>query len=193
VIAVDSELNTYVASAYSLPNGNEAGENMVVVKYDPSGNELWSTPCSKEAMGASVTPRDLKVDMAGNVFALATASYASHAFQQSGLFVFGPTGRLLWSDRSDKLEAVSVEPCGDGSAAYWGSYDGGGPLDLPDRFQMVWLDARGDRRATHELNAVPGHYVRANVLHQDSFRNLICAGQTWSGKHLSIALYKYSP
>jgi hypothetical protein len=80
---------TYSAAASSGPDSN-----VIVLKYDTNGNELWS----KTAPGPNVTntPLGIQLDSNDNPYVLVNSATASHT-QQGVIVKFDPSGDVLAS------------------------------------------------------------------------------------------------
>jgi hypothetical protein len=74
-MVLDSEGNTYLTGSYSLGSGPNAYQEMLTVKYDPSGSILWKAwlgDAAHPARGVEIT-----VDSAGNIYTLGSMQTAN--------------------------------------------------------------------------------------------------------------------
>jgi uncharacterized delta-60 repeat protein len=100
-VVLDSDGNAYVTGPSLLDASHNFKEDVVTVKYDPAGNEVWVREFDETADSThgSDVPNWLTLDPSGN---LIIAGY-SYLFPEGNRFLilkYDPAGNLLWRARS---------------------------------------------------------------------------------------------
>ncbi|GIV15665.1 MAG: hypothetical protein KatS3mg022_1100 [Armatimonadota bacterium] len=90
LVATDRAGNVYVAG-YTR-SGTDWGSSVLLLKYSAEGNLLWQRTYSPVSP-RPVTPVDMEIDAAGNVYLLVRSQY----FGSFLLLKFDSDGNLLWS------------------------------------------------------------------------------------------------
>jgi hypothetical protein len=88
-IAVDDSGNVYVTG---ISTGN--GTNFLTIKYDPSGNTIWTSRYDGPGTFGD-TPRGIAADNMGNVYVTGEASGANNIWDIVTI-KYGPSGAALW-------------------------------------------------------------------------------------------------
>jgi hypothetical protein len=109
-IAVDPSGNTSVSlvAAYT-----DYGQDIVTVRYDPAGRQLWRKRWNNVKWNCNDAPDDVTCDAAGNTYVVGTTWNGLNETHWDGTKVgdgtefdivvikYGPTGDLLWQRRYD--------------------------------------------------------------------------------------------
>lgn len=112
-LAVDAEGNVYITGASTGTDNYD----MITVKYDPSGRELWAARYNGPADGSD-QGTSLTVDEAGHVI---VAGYSVHPGSHADYVTikYSPAGQVMWtalyngaSDSSDYARTVAVDAAG---------------------------------------------------------------------------------
>lgn len=99
-MTIDGNNNVYIIG-YSGEGVYLDATDYVTLKYDKNGNEQWAR--TYDAAGYTDIPRDIAVDISGNVYVTGSSEAAS---DDSGMVTikYDSAGNLLWIDRVDPFD-----------------------------------------------------------------------------------------
>jgi len=135
-VAVDADGNVYVAA---LSAGSGTGWDVLALKYDGDGNELWARRFDGPA-GGDDRPAGVAVDAAGDVYVAGTASVLSSFGDDLVLIKYDAAGTELWTELID------------------------GGVGGPDRAAALALDSGGHPYVAGRLLTPPGTEWHAAVV-----------------------------
>lgn len=195
VVTTDTAHNIYVAATVQGTGDKGANDDMIVIKYDPTGAEVWSTQCHLESCPL-VIPKGLVVDRNGNVFAACT-----HGLGGSGMgfavCALAPDGRKQREDSAPHVEVSGILLGQDGGISLTGSAWYGGPFDDMNTLFIWRYTPDGKRRWTRNYEVVSAdnrpRMIHSLAFYQDTHGCLITACQAFYGPHRNLFLLKYSP
>jgi hypothetical protein len=129
IVALDSAGNVYVTG---VSRGIGTYYDIVTIKYDPEGNELWVAKYNGPENGPDYV-EDMTLDSAGNVYVAGAVNYSS--FYGTGDYVTikyaTDSNESVWvatyngpGNAADGVRGIAVD--GSGSVYVTGSSDGGG-------------------------------------------------------------------
>jgi hypothetical protein len=165
-IALDVAGNAFVGGHTSsdLFGAHAGGSDGFIIKYDASGNEIWSRQFGTDWNDRIVS---VAVDPAGSAYA---AGYTSRPFsfdppvpQTSDAYLvkYDASGDLLWSrqfgsDRSDRLQSVAVDASGNAYITGYTSGDLDGTNAGGDDAFFTKYDASGNLMWTRQFGTSVG-------------------------------------
>jgi len=94
-LEVDEEANVFVTGSYALAGSSE---NWITVKYNPEGEEIWSTSYTGPGEGIDI-PNVIAIDAASNVY-IGGSSEGLQGEDYTTL-KYDPSGNVLWEARYD--------------------------------------------------------------------------------------------
>ncbi len=188
-VTTDGSGNVYaVGSTSSFSAG---GSDVLLLKYDSSGNLLWS-----RTWGGTGTENGngVAVDSLGNVYIAGSTTSFGAGWYDALILKFDSSGNLLWS-----------RTWGGGSfdVAYDLAFDTHGNLciaaesySLGNRAVVLRLDVNGNYLGAYTWKG-PATYDSGYSVDVDTSGNIILAGTSWdysvSPNHNSILLVKFDP
>lgn len=161
-MALDGSNNVHVTGSFSgtvnvigATLSGSGSQNLYVVKYNSSGNRVWSRVITGATGGTNGASRPLAVDSSGNVYRIGhfsgSVSFGGQTVSSAGnldvmLAKYNSSGTAQWIRRmggsqDDTGEAVVTDSAGDLyiSGSYWGNGD--------------WDPGSGTRTLTHKGNS----------------------------------------
>lgn len=190
-LAIDDVGNTYV-TGNSYTNGTN-GFDIVTIKYDPLGNQLWSVIFNGSA-SALDEARDIAVDKNGNVYVTGyTAStgpnydYVTIKYNSSGtqqwVTIYNGTGNGF-----DEAYAIALDTLGNSYVT--GSSDAGGQ---GSNFVTIKYNSSGTQQWATSYNGPGSNIDAATQIKLDAQFNVYVSGHSiGSGTDLDIATLKYN-
>ena len=190
-IAIDGSGNVYVTgTTYTNPTN---GYDIMTIKYDPLGNQLWATPFNGSA-SALDEGRDIAVDGSGNVYV--TGYTASTGPNYNYVTIkYNSTGVQQWAtlyngtgNGFDEAYAIAIDNTG--NTYVTGTSDAGGQ---GSNFVTVKYNSAGVQQWATPYNG-PGNSVdAATQIKLDAAFNVYVSGHSLgSGTDLDIATIKYN-
>jgi hypothetical protein len=186
-VAADANGNVYAAGTTS--SFGAGGQDILLLKYDGTGNLVWSRTWGGSANDYAV---GVAVDASGNVYvAGGTASFGA-GWYDAVILKFDAAGDLLWN-KTWGGSSFDV--------AYDLAFDAGGNVyvaaesySLGNRAVLLKLDPNGNLLATHAWKG-PATYDSGYSVDVDKNGNVILAGTSWDysvfPNHNSILLVKF--
>lgn len=183
-VAVDGAGNVYVTGT---TNGALAGtyvgwQDMFVIKFDPAGNEIWSTQAGtgNDEIGVSIA-----VDTAGNTYVGGTtngnfgAPYGGSG--DSFISKFDSNGDMVWTKQlngpsNDTIAAITVDAAGNVYASGYTHTDLAGPHAGRDDAFVIKFDSDGNEIWGAQIGT--GENDRSNSVAVDDAGNVFITGET---------------
>lgn len=94
-IAVDNSGFVYVTG---FSKSSSSGKDIVTLKYDPQGNQVWQAAYNNAAANGNDIPTSILVDNSGNVFVTGKSEGAG-SFYDIITIKYSPDGNEIWNDR----------------------------------------------------------------------------------------------
>ncbi len=135
-VTADAGGNVYVVA---LSTGDETSWDIVTLKYDATGKELWAR-IFDGPLGAEDRPVEIEVDADGNVYVAGTAAVSNPFGDDFVVIKYDPDGDELWAELVD------------------------GGVDGTDRAAALALDAAGHPYVAGRLLPPPGNEWQAGVV-----------------------------
>ena len=208
-IATDNAGNAYVAGVtYGSVDGNvNAGsDDILLAKYDTSGNKLWTRQMGSSGIDAALA---VAVDSAGNAYVTGYTAGSLDGNISAGaddIFIakYDPNGNKLWTrqlgtSRQDIAWGVAVDNAGNAVVTGFtdGSMDGNVNAGSIDSF-LVKFDTNGNKLWTKQFGSTSNDYAHAVAV--DANGNAYITGSTNGGLDgnvnagsMDVFLVKYSP
>ncbi len=190
-IAMDAVGNVYVAG-YASQKGQ--GEDMVVIKYDKSGNMLWSLNLNGTA-DSSDQVAAMALDNAGNIVVTGYTSNKSTGTDIATMKI-DPNGNKLWSKEyngtdngNDAARALAIDSAGN-------IYVTGYAVNTDSNYDITTIkySPKGEQLWVATYNGKGDDYDEANAIALDAEGNVYVAGFTdISEKRNDLILIKYNP
>jgi hypothetical protein len=139
-VVIDSNGNSYVTGPSLKDAAHNFKQDVVTIKYDPAGNELWVREFDETAdstAGLDI-PNWITLDSNGNVI-VAGESFLFPEGRRFLILKYDPAGNLLWRARSS-LGASAVRVATDAAGNIYAT---GSTLGIPD-FVTVKFDPAGN-------------------------------------------------
>jgi hypothetical protein len=184
-VAVDKAGNSYISGDTngSLEGTNAGAYDAFLIKFDPSGTELWTRQIGSSGNDPS---QSVAVDATGNVFISGFTSGnlggPSAGSEDAYLTKFDPSGNELWSAQigslaADRSYSVAVDGMGN---AYIGGYSHGdlaGPSAGYDDAFLAKFSPLGDHLRSAQIGMSSNDSSGSVAV--DAAGNAYMAGQTW--------------
>jgi uncharacterized delta-60 repeat protein len=192
-LAVDQDGNAYVGG---FGNGdNPATFDIFILKYDSTGNRVWTQRWTSPVANYSAYAYSIAVDKQGNVF---TTGFMSDGFTD-GEFItlkYDSAGNFQWSARYngststiDYANCVVVDSSGNSYITGWS----GGANNLHD-YTTIKYSPEGDELWVRRYNGSADDNDYAYWLALDPSGNIYVTGQSVeTGSDNDITTIKYSP
>jgi uncharacterized delta-60 repeat protein len=192
-LAVDQDGNAYVGG---FGNGdNPATFDIFILKYDSTGNRVWTQRWTSPVASYSAYAYSIAVDKQGNVF---TTGFMSDGFTD-GEFItlkYDSAGNFQWSARYngststiDYANCVVVDSSGNSYITGWS----GGANNLHD-YTTIKYSPEGDELWVRRYNGSADDNDYAYWLALDPSGNIYVTGQSVeTGSDNDITTIKYSP
>lgn len=205
--AVDKDRNVFVAATHqpkvkgqSLPPGTRsfpqsptepAPEEVVVVKYDPSGEVAWSTSFENPFHGSQMSPSSLTLDEKGYI--LVDAIYSGRDGPIGSVICrISPSGYIEWTESEARMIASTMLVAGPEAIVLSGV-----TTDNPHLYNNVMRTERilGRNRLdwVNEHKNKVGIRIKQNAMHRDRFGNIITVGQTEEKPDPGAIIIKLAP
>lgn len=190
-ITVDNSGNVFVAG-YSTGKGTN--EDMIVIKYDKSGNLLWSQTYNG-SMDSSDQASAIALDAQGNVFITGFSSNKGTGTDITTL-KYDNSGKKLWvktyngtANENDAARGIVVDPSGN---AYITGYSVN--KDTYYDITTIKYSPAGDELWAKSFNGKADDYDEGNAITIDDKGNVYVSGFTdVSDKRNDLIVLKYSP
>jgi hypothetical protein len=182
-IAQDANGNTYVAGSSGLDGWNN---DIVTVKYDPEGNELWMDSVAAGAGGVA----GIAADDLGNVFVAMTNSPSDQSPSEIKLVKYNTAGNQLWTasyggtdSNSKQAVALAVDNQGNAYVTGWvGVY-------LGSDIVTIKFDAAGNQLW---IARTTGGYGEPSAIVVDASGNVYVTGHiAGGGVNAALSTFKY--
>lgn len=191
-IAVDNSGNVFV-TGFSKSGSN--GKDIVTLKYDPQGQQLWSATYNNSSVNGDDIPTAIAFDGSGNVI-VTGRSLGQGTFLDMITIKYSPDGNEVWSDRYngegndvDGATAVVVDASGNVIVTGYSV----GEISSED-FTTIKYTNGGSRQWISKYNDPSGFDIDiATSVALDNSGNIYIAGYSnGAGTSEDIALVKYS-
>lgn len=190
-IAVDASGNVYVTGT-SYTNAS-SGYDIVTIKYDPLGNQLWASTFNGSGNGLD-EGRDIAVDASGNVYVTGYTTSTGPNYDYITI-MYNSGGTQQWATPYNGTgngydEAYSLAIDNLGNCYVTGGSDAGGQ---GSNFVTVMYNNAGVQQWATPYNG-PGNSVdAATQIKLDGSNNVYVSGHSFgSGTDLDIATVKYN-
>ncbi len=197
-LAVDSAGNTYVAGEYQNGPDDFVDIELHLIKYDPSGNQVWTGAERGNLDTVPFTIMTMTVDLYGNVWIAANFSDAV-----PGSMKFGGGGTLLWANSNPDANCGDEDPHvlaldAGGNAVVTGSscYVSNIYTFATTVYGTYKADTNGDWQWTNNypvMPASPSVHSGAYAIAIDSFGNSYVTGYSFTGSTTGIVTIAYGP
>jgi hypothetical protein len=184
-VAVDGAGNAYL-SGYTwggIGGPSVGGGDGFLVKYDPSGNELWTKQIATDQMDS---PQSVAVDAAGNAYVCGhtKGSFDGPNAGDRDMFLvkLDPMGNQLWARQMgtpgyDLVSSVAVDPSGNVFVTGWTEGELCGPQAGNADAYLVKFDAAGNRQWAQQFGTPSVETSRSVTA--DASGNAYVAGYTF--------------
>lgn len=190
-IAIDAVGNIYV-TGNSYTNGTN-GFDIVTIKYDPLGNQLWVNIFNGSA-SALDEARDIAVDLNGNVYVTGYTASSGPNYDYVTI-KYDPSGVQQWAtiyngsgNGFDEAYAIAIDTLGNSYVT--GSSDAGGQ---GSNFVTIKYNSTGVQQWATSYNGSGSSIDAATQIKLDAQFNVYVSGHSLgSGTDLDIATLKYN-
>ncbi len=191
-VCVDAHGNVFVVG---YRTDDETQDDILVVKYDQSGFNLWDTTWNSVASLDDV-PVDVKVDNAGDIYVAGIAEPDS--FMGSNDFItlkYSTTGALLWQQQysrqgviggKDEIRGIALG--NNNNVCVTGRSES---LFDDDMLTICYDNTTGAQIWIHVYNSGNGN-DRSNCIVSDASGNFIVAGRNDNGHNDDFRIIKYN-
>ncbi len=154
-------------------------DNIVTIKYDPEGNEVWrATVGDAEVLESS---KAIAVDGAGNVYVTGIQIHDDTELRHSNYMTvkYDSDGEVVWIARDDnEAEPVDLAVDADGSVYVTGTSD---DSDSPSQANRNFLTVKYDASGNHKW-AVRSPHDFAQAIALDALKNVHVLGTDYSNE-----------
>lgn len=192
-VAVDGLGNIYVAG---FGDWGVTNNDIVLIKYDPSGTKLWDTTWNNPAVSLDDLPVAMALDGNGNIFIAGNTEPDTAAGSSDYITLkFDPNGGLLWASQysrpgissgKDEIGGISVDGLGD--AYVTGRSFNGGDDDF---VTIKYSGSTGIAAWTQIYNGGNGD-DRGTSIKIDNAGNVVLTGRSDNGNNDDIRTIKYN-
>lgn len=190
-IVIDAAGNVYVTGT-SFTNGTN-GYDIVTIKYDPLGNQLWTATFNGSA-SALDEGRDIAVDASGNVYVTGYTASSGPNYDYVTI-MYNSAGAQQWAtlyngtgNGFDEAYGIAIDNAGNSYVT--GTSDAG---SQGSNFVTIKYNNAGAQQWVQSYNG-PGNSVdAATQIKLDASFNVYVAGHSYgAGTDLDIATVKYN-
>jgi len=189
-IAVDPMGNTYVTGS---SQGNGTDYDYLTIKYDSSGNEVWSSPIRFNGSGnGKDTVSAMAVDSSGNVY-VTGESLSSSGHREYATIKYDTEGGTLWTalfqspDGADRARDIAVDSIG--NVYVTGSiYVTGSATD----YATIKYDSNGNQLWVKSFNGTGNDYDDGRAIAIDNSGNVYVTGSSDGSGGFDWATIKYN-
>jgi len=189
-IAIDGAGNVYIAGYAS---GKGTGEDMVLIKYDKSGTQLWVQTYNGSA-DSSDQASAIALDASGNIYITGYSSNKGTGTDMTTI-KYDASGNRIWvksyngsSNENDAARAIGVDASGN---VYVTGYSVNN--DTYYDITTIKYSSSGDQQWVKTYNGKADDYDEANALALDAQGNIYITGFTdVSDKRNDIIVIKYN-
>ncbi len=189
-LAVDSEGNVYVAG---FSDGTDSMEDILAVKYDANGNELWVSQYNGSDNGTDEA-EGLALDEFGNLYVTGSSDEIGTGYDYATI-KYGSDGTELWVAHYDGPgnftdSAFDIVLDSEGNVLVTGgSYDG---ASSSDDFATVKYDTDGTELWVARYDGPDSEDDTARALAVDGAGNISVTGSSYgAGTHRDYATVRY--
>jgi uncharacterized delta-60 repeat protein len=176
-VVVDSNGNAYVTGPSLQDAAHNFKQDVITIKYDPAGNELWVREFDETAdstNGADI-PTRIILDPTGNVI-VAGESYLFPEGRRFLILKYDSVGNLLWRARST-MGASAVRVATDAAGNIYAT---GSTLGIPD-FVTVKFDPEGNQLWLRTYNGTNNFTDEATSLDVTPGGTVVVTGKSTGG------------